>query len=442
MKKINRKNLTIALFLLSLPVVVQAQTPVPAGKQTTSILLSGGTVHVGNGKVIEKGLIGIRSGKIDLVSDAATTQLKEGAYDTIIYLNQQQVYPAFIAPNSTLGLNEVESVRATHDYREVGGAFNPHIRSLIAFNTDSKVATTVRTNGVLYIQATPREGVISGTSSIFALEGWNWEDAVLKKDDGIHLNFPKSAKRVSRRAEPQASPLNDKFEEELNEIKKFFTDAKAYNLSKIKEEKNLRYEAMKGLFDGSQKLYIHADNAKDIMLAVNFSKQMEIKNCVLVGGKEAWKVTQLLRQNNIPVMLSRVHDLPDREQEDVDLPYKLPFLLQKDSVQFCLQNAGDMEAMNARNLPFLAGTACAYGLSKEQALSAITLNTAIILGVDKQIGSIEVGKQASIIISTGDALDMRTNNIEMAFVDGKKIMLINTQQELYKKYMNKYQLNK
>ncbi len=436
--KKNRPVICLSLLLLA-AVQLNAQTPVPANKQTKSILLSGGTVHVGNGKVIENGVVGIKDGKIDLVADATTIKLRQGAYDTTIYLNGKHLYPAFIAPNSTLGLGEVESVRATNDFGEIGG-YNPHVRSLIAFNMDSKVSTTVRTNGVLYVQATPRAGIISGTSSVISLEGWNWEDAVLKSGDGIHLNFPRSTKRNGWWAEPQASSQNDKFEEQLNDIKKFFTDAKAYNLAKTKEETNLRYEAMKGIFDGSQNLYIHTESIKDIVAAVNFIRQLELKKCVLVGAKDAWKVTKLLRDNNIAVMVNRVHDLPEREQEDVDLPYKLPYLLQKDSVLFCLENSGDMEAMNTRNLPFLAGTAAAYGLTKEQALIAITLNTAKILGVDKQIGSLEAGKQASVIVSSGDALDMRTNNIEMAFVDGKKIMLTNTQQELYKKYMNKYQL--
>lgn len=141
-------------------------------------------------------------------------------------------------------------------------------------------------------------------------------------------------------------------------------------------------------------------------------------------------------------MVNRLHDLPAIEQEDVDQPFKLPYLLQKDSVLFCLQNEGDMEGMNTRNLPFLAGTACAYGLTKEQALAAITYNAAKIMRVDNKIGTIETGKTASLIVSTGDALDMRTNNIEWAFVEGRKVNLNNSQKDLYNKFMNKYNLPK
>jgi imidazolonepropionase-like amidohydrolase len=197
---------------------------------------------------------------------------------------------------------------------------------------------------------------------------------------------------------------------------------------------------MRPVFAGKASVYIHADYVKDIIAAVNFSKAFGLKKTVIVGGKDSWKVTSLLKQNNIAVMVNRVHDLPGAEQEDIDQAFKLPYLLQKDSVLFCLQNQGDMEGMNTRNLPFLAGTACAYGLTQEQAVASITLNAAKILGVDDKIGSLEVGKNASIIVSNGDALDMRTNNIVLAFVEGRVVILHNSQIDLYNKYMNKYNL--
>ena len=416
-----------------------AQTPIPAPKQTKSILITGLTIHVGNGKVIENGVIGFKDGKITLVADGSVIKLSSGAYDTTITLSYAHAYPGFIAPNTTLGLTEVDAVRATNDFNEVGG-YNPHVRSLIAYNADSRVIPTVRTNGILFEQATPHNGTIPGTSSIIALDGWNWEDAVLKKDDGVHVNFPKVIQRQGWWAEPQPSTANTKYDEQLTELKKFFADAKAYCAEKNQTEKNLRYEAMRGVFDGTKNLYVRADYAKDIIAAVNFVKQFEIKKPVLVGGTDSWKVTKLLKQNNIPVMLARVHSLPGNDFDDVDLPYKLPYLLQKDSVLFCLQNEGDQEGQNARNLSFQAGTARAYGLTNEQAVASITYNSAKILGVDKEIGTLEDGKNASFIISTGDALDMRTNNIILAFINGKKITLTNLQQELYKKYSTKYGL--
>lgn len=415
-----------------------AQVPAPASPQAKSTLITGVYVHVGNGKVIENGALAFKEGKITLVADATTIKLAEGAYDTTYALPGAHAYPAFFAPNTTLGINEVDAVRATNDYNEVGG-YNPHVRSLIAFNTESKVVSTVRTNGVLCAQVTPRRGTIPGTSSIVGLDGWNWEDAALKEDDGVHLNFPKVTFRSPFSFDHQGAPSagNNKYDEQINELKKFFSDAKAY-LATQPEEKNLRYEAMRGIFAGTQNLYIHADFVKDLIAAINFVKQFEIKKVVLVGGNDSWKISKMLKENNIPVMITRVHSLPDMDYDDVDQPYKLAYLLQKDSVQFCIQNAGDMEGMNARNIPFLAGTARAYGLTNEQAVAAVSYNAAKILGVEKQLGSIEEGKNASFFISTGDALDMRTNNVILAFINGKKLALTNTQMEQYRRYVNKY----
>lgn len=432
------KNI-LALGSLFLFLAASAQTPTPAPKQSRSILITGVVVHVGNGKVIENGVIGFKDGKITLVADATTIKMSESAYDTSFALPGAHAYPGFIAPNTTLGITEVDAVRSTNDYSEVGG-YNPHVRSLIAYNAEGKVITTVRTNGILYAQVTPRRGTICGTSSIMGLDGWNWEDAVMKKDDGVHLNFPKITFRAQFNIEGPDVPTtgNTKYDEQMNELKKFFSDAKAYCLQATVEEKNLRYEAMRGVFAGTQNLYIHADFVKDIIASVNFTKQFEIKKPVLVGGNDCWKITKLLKQNNIPVMITRMHSLPEADFDDVDLPYKLAYLLQKDSVQFCLQNAGDQEGQNARNIPFLAGTARAYGLNNEQAVASVSYSVAKIMGVDKEIGSIEEGKNASFFISTGDALDMKTNNVILAFLNGKKLMLTNTQQEQYKRYSNKY----
>lgn len=415
-----------------------AQTPTPAPAQTKSVLITQVTIHVGTGKVIENGVIGFKDGKLTLVADATTIKLEGGAYDTTIALNGAHAYPAFFAPNTTLGITEVDAVRATNDYSEVGG-YNPHVRSLIAYNAEGKVITTVRTNGVLYAQVAPRRGTITGTSSIVGLDGWNWEDAVMKADDGVHLNFPKITFRAQFNIEGPDVPSsgNTKYDEQVNELKKFFSDARAY-LATQPEEKNLRYEAMRAVFAGTQNLYIHADFVKDMIAAMNFVKQFEIKRPVFVGGNDAWKITKLLKQSNIPVMIPRVHSLPDMDHDDVDMPYKLAYLLQKDSVRFCLQNAGDQEGQNARNIPFLAGTARAYGLTNEQAVAAVSYSAAKILGVENELGSIEAGKNASFFISTGDALDMRTNNVILAFLNGRKLMLTNTQIEQYKRYSNKY----
>jgi hypothetical protein len=333
-------------------------------------------------------------------------------------------------------LQEAEAVRQTSDYAEVG-EYNPHIRSLIAYNAESKILETVKANGVLYTQSTPRYGTVSGTSSILATDGWNWEDAVIKADDGIHINFPRTIQKQGWWAEPLPSEKNNKYTEQVNELSTFFENALAYYNTPNISEKNLRFEAMKGVFNGSKNLYIHADYVKDILGAINFAKKFNIKKMVVVGGKDCYKITKVLKENNIAVMLNRLHDLPDLPEAEIDLLYKLPYLLQKDSVLFCLQNQGDMEAMNARNIAFLAGTAAAYGLTKEQALQSITLSSAKILGVDHLIGSLETGKLASMVVSEGDILDMKSNKIILAFINGRSLNLNNFQNDLNKKYSNK-----
>lgn len=411
-----------------------------ASAQNKSILLMNGIAHLGTDSIIQNSAIGIRDGKINLVTDASTSKVDQAAYNEIINISGKHVYPGIIAPNSTLGLTEMEAVRASNDFREVGTTL-PHIRSLIAYNTDSKVIPTVRSNGVLLAQITPRGGIISGTSSVLMLDGWNWEDAAYKVDDGIHINWPRM--QVRKLVDEEATAVVEKnkgYLNQVNELRVLFTDAKAYKESDINEEKNLRLEAFKRVLDGSQTVYIHTDNVKEIIEAVNFAKQNRLTKVAIVGGKESWMVTDLLRENNIAVVVSRVHDLPQRPEEDVDQSFKLPYLLQKAGVLFCLNNEGDMEAMGTRNLPFMAGTAATYGLTKEQALKSITLNAAKILGIDKTTGSIEVGKDANMFISTGDALDMRTNNVEKAYLKGNSIDLNNDQKALYEKYKNKYGL--
>ena len=370
------------------------------------------------------------------MADARLIKIDVTKFDTTIDLYGKHIYPGLIAPNCILGLQEAEAVRQTSDYAEVG-EYNPHVRSLIAYNAESKILETVKTNGVLYTQSTPRYGIISGTSSILATDGWNWEDAVIKADDGIHLNFPQTMQRHGWWAEPKPSDKNNKYTEQVNELSTFFSNAFAYYNTTTVTEKNLRFEAMKGVFDGSKNLYIHTDYVKDIIGAVNFAKRFNIKKMVLVGGKDSYKITKLLKENNISVMLNRLHDLPELPEAEIDLMYKLPYLLQKDSVLFCLQNQGDMEAMNARNIAFLAGTAAAYGLTKEQALQSITLSSAKILGVDHLIGSIETGKLASLVVSEGDILDMKSNKIILAFINGRSLNLNNFQNDLNKKYSNK-----
>jgi imidazolonepropionase-like amidohydrolase len=358
-------------------------------------------------------------------------------YDTIIHIDGSEVYPAFIAPNSRLGLVEIDAVRASRDFDEVG-LMNPHVRSLTAYNTESRITPTVRSNGVLIAQSTPKGGLISGTSSIFELEGWNWEDACLKMDDGIHLNWPLDFPRRRWNDPKEVKKAKEAYQKSLQEISDFFKEAEAYHQSAYRLEKDLKMEAMAGLFSKEQKLYIHADRVNQITDAIYFFDQYDM-DIVLVGGYESWLVAELLKDRDIPVILRRVHSLPMNQDDDTDLPFKLPKLLSDKGLLVALENSGSMEAMGSRNLPFYAGTAVAYGLDKEVAVAMLSYNTAKILGIDNKVGSLELGKDATLFISKGDALDMMSNDLTHAFVRGKLIDLDDPQKFLYRKYKAKYE---
>ena len=423
------------VVIISLSITANAQQ-IPAKKQTKSFLILNATAHLGDGTVIENSAIGFKDGKITLVADATLIKLTNGAYDSIIQAAGKHIYPGFIAPNSTLGLVEIDAVKSSDDESEIGN-MNPHIRSIIAYTADSKVIEAVRPNGILMAQIAPRGGTISGTSSIVQLDAWHYQDAIIKENDGIHLNFPSTIKRSGWWAEPGKLEPNKEYQKQIDDISIFFTNAKSY-LTDTTVEKNIVLESVKGIFNGTQTLFIHANEEKQIIDAVNFGKVNGVKKIVIVGGYKAYKTVDLLQRNNIAVLLQRIHNMPESDDDDIDLPYKMAKILIDKGILVGLENSGGMERMQTRNLPFLAGTCAAYGLNKEQALQLITLNTAKILSIDNQCGSLEQGKDATLFISEGDALDMRTNKLTHAFIQGRELNLETHQTKLYKKYKEKY----
>ena len=427
------KKIVLLTLVLSISFVSTAQQT-PAPKQTKSILIINAKTHVGNGTVIENSAIGFKNGKIDVVTN--TNNVAKGNYETIIDAKGKEIYPGFIAPNSTLGLVEIDAVKSSDDESEIG-TFNPHVRSIIAYTADSKVVETVRPNGILMAQITPRGGLISGTSSIVQLDAWHWSDALIKENDGIHMEFPSSFKRSGSWFEPGTIEPNKDYTTQIQEVNNFFVNAKAYN-STAPKERNLVLESTKGLFNGEQTLFIHADEAKQMVDAIELAKSNGILKIVIVGGYEAYKIGSFLKTNQVAVLLKRVHDMPENDDDDVDLPYKLAKLLTDQGVIVGLENSGAHERMATRNLPFLAGTCAAYGLDKEQALQLITSNTAKILGIDSFCGTLEVGKDATLFISEGDALDMRTNKLSAAFIQGRAISLETHQTKLNDRYKEKY----
>jgi imidazolonepropionase-like amidohydrolase len=425
-------KLILFSFLLAVA-SAQAQRPEPAPVQSRDVVIEQATVHIGNGNVVVNGAVWFSGGILKYVgpmkdipsvpADAQRLRIQNG-----------HVYPGFIACNTTLGLTEIEAVRATNDLAEVG-AYNPNVRSAIAFFSDSRVIPTVRSNGVLLAEACPRGGVISGTSSLMQLDAWNYTDALVHSDAALHLNWPGVAPSTEEDKQAGKMRLYDKA---IADLQRFFDAARARRTEPEPRFTNLRLDAMAKVLDGQMPLFIHCHRAQEISDALRFCAINKLKAPVLVEAEEVYKVLDLVKRSGASVLPARVHSLPMRAEDDVDQPYKTPALLQRAGIPFAFQQSGDMEAMNARNLPFTAGTATAYGLPYEEAVKALTLAPAVMLGADKQVGSLEVGKRATLFLSEGDAFNMSTNRLGAAFVDGRQLDLGNEQVQLYERYKNRY----
>ncbi|MBL15112.1 MAG: amidohydrolase [Gammaproteobacteria bacterium] len=416
---------------MSFSSVTHPIVPVPAADQSEPIAITGAVIHIGNGMIVNDGIItfdrglitavGVAGGGINLVDHA------------LIDVEGRHVYPGFVLPNSTLGLIEVNSVRATSDVLEEGD-INASVRSAIAYNTDSEIIPANRFNGILTAQVAPQGGLISGSSTVFKLDGWNWEDAMLAEDVGLHLHWPSY---VQRRRNSETGLFetvdNENYEGQTQLLHSLFQDAQAYSGQLL----NLNLLAMQPLFNGVTKLFIHADEAKQIISAIRFARSYGIQDIVLVGGADALSVKDFLLAQNVPVIYERIHELPQREWQDVDMPFKTPFLLHDAGIKVGI-GGGATSIDRQRNLPFFAGTAAAYGLNRETALAMITSVNAEILGVADRVGTLEVGKDATLFISEGDALDMRTSQVLGAYIQGRDIDLYGTQQQLYERFRVKY----
>ena len=421
----------IAIFSISFSPVTHPIVPVPAADQGEPIAITGAVIHIGNGMIINDGIITFDKGLITAVGDAGGgINLVNHA---VIDVEGRHVYPGFVLPNSTLGLIEVNSVRATSDVLEEGD-INASVRSAIAYNTDSEIIPANRFNGILTAQVAPQGGLISGSSTVFKLDGWNWEDAMLAEDVGLHLHWPSY---VQRRRNPETGLFetvdNENYEGQTQLLHSLFQDAQAYSGQML----NLNLLAMQPLFTGVAKLFIHADEAKQIISAIRFARSYGVQDMVLVGGADALSIKGFLLAQDVPVIYERIHELPQREWQDVDMPFKTPFLLHDAGIKVGI-GGGATSIDRQRNLPFFAGTAAAYGLNRETALAMITSVNAEILGVADRVGTLEVGKDATLFISEGDALDMRTSQVLGAYIQGRDIDLYGTQQQLYERFRVKY----
>lgn len=408
----------------------------PAPDQSGAFTIKNGTAHIGNGSVLENAIIVVENGRIASIGTTGATK------GEVIDATGKHIYPGMIAANTTLGLVEVDAVGASDDQDEIG-AFNPHVRSLIAYNAESRVVETMRPNGILIAQVTPRGGRISGKSSVVQMDAWNWEDAAVRADDGIHVNWPRSFSRSG--SWPNFGPIEPSkdYDEEIQELQLFLNDSKAYGKTNNPEKKDLKLKAMQDVLAGDANVYIHVSGEKAVIDVIAFAKANNLtNNLVLVGAEGSQNIAKDIAAAGIPVLAARVHSLPSREDEDYDMPYKFPKLLADAGVMVALENSGSMERHQVRNVPFYAGTVAGYGLDIEQALMMVTLNAAKILGIDKDYGSLENGKSATLFISEGNALDMRTNKLTHAFIDGRDVSLDTRQKDLYERYMEKYSREK
>lgn len=411
----------------------------PAPKQNKKTAITNAVIHVGNGTVIENGTLVFDNGKITY-SGAATGA---PSAETTVDAKGKHVYPGIILPASTLGLQEISGVRGSTDINELG-ELNPSIHSIVAYKAESIITNTLRANGVLLAHVAPGGQLIAGQSSVVQLDAWNYEDAAYKVDNGMHFYMPSLLARPGggRFAallallgpQQQSDPVKAALDR-IEGVKAFFREAKAYHQKDAGKEINLKFEATKALFERKQKMYIHCSQVKQMLVAIDFVKEFGF-DVVLVGATDSWQIADLLKQHNIAVILTQEHNLPTLDDDDVDQPYKSATALHKAGVLFCLND--DDPQNRGRNLPFNAGTAAAYGLGKEEALKAITLNAAKILGIDDKTGTLEVGKDANIVISEGDILDMKSSIITNAYIQGRGINLSSKHTQLYERYKHKY----
>ncbi|MCP9751885.1 amidohydrolase family protein [Ferruginibacter sp. HRS2-29] len=426
----------IVLFLLFAGLKGFAQDNIsPAPVYKGLLFIKNATVHVGNGQVLENTTIQVNNGKIEKIG----ANLPIPADDVKVFdATGKHVYPGLILSNTNIGLREIGSqVKGSNDYNEIG-ELNPNVRSIVAYNADSKIINTLRSNGILFANIAPQGSLLAGSSSVVQFDAWNWEDAVYNMDDGMHFYMPSLLVRPNRfrqNAGPDSDPLKEALDR-IETVKNFFRDAKAYSAhTGDRTATNLKLASAKKLFSKEQRLFIHCNTVKEMLVAIDFVKEFGF-NVTVVGGSESFQIASLLKQNNISVILQQLFSLPTSDDDDIDQPFKTPAVLQKAGVLFALTDEDGQTT--GRNLMFNAGQSVAYGLSKEEALQAITLNAAKILGIADKSGSVEVGKDANFIISNGDILDMRTSVVTKAFIQGRDVDLNDKHKELNDKYKKKY----
>jgi imidazolonepropionase-like amidohydrolase len=430
-----RHALTL-LVLLAISASALAAPEVPGKPQERPIALVGATVHTVSGAEVENATLLFDQGRIVAIDQ----KLKLPANAEVIDVTGKHVYPTLIDPFTNVGLVEIEAVRATRDQAETG-SINPNAKAQVAFNPDSELIPVARSNGVLALLSAPTGGLISGTSAVMQLDGWTWEDMTIKDAAGVHISWPRTT-AVKEFASVEPDPVDqDKRKAAITTIRQAFADARAYYIAHKAASPgqddlkfDARWEAMIPVFERKLPIIVAADEIQQIQDAVAFAAKEQVK-LIILGGYDAPHCTELLKQHDVPVIIAGVHRLPQRNGEPYDHPFTVPRRLHEAGIRFCISGAEN--PWNVRNLPYHAGTAAAHGLPKDEALRAITLYPAQILGVDDRIGSLDTGKEATLFVADGDVLEIPTQ-VELAFIHGRKVDLSDRHKRLWEKYKEKY----
>jgi len=430
---------TITTLLLTVITVSISSDQVPAPPQTHPILLMNATIHPVSADEIRRGAILFENGVITAIG-RRVTNLPDNT--ETIDLQGKHVYPGMIAAASVIGLTEIGAVAVTRDFAERGDV-NPNVRAEVAYHPDSEIIPVTRSNGVLLAHSCPTGGLISGTSAVMMLDGWTWETATLKAQTGLHINWPNMGAISSRRFRRSEEEVAKRREEAMKKLDSTFEEAQRYLVAKeaanqsgrIELETDLRWEAMLPVLRREVPVFMHASEVRQIESAVEWANRHNLK-MVIVGGYDAWRVADLLKKYEIPVIYETVNSLPRRRWEDFDTPFTGPLKLYEAGVKYCI-SMGTGGASNHRNTPYEASKAASYGLPKNEALKSVTLYAAEVLGIADKAGSLEKGKDATLMITDGDPLEI-TTQVEQVYIQGKKIDMSDRHKVLYDKYKEKY----
>ena len=435
--------LLAALLVAILPSVASATPEVPGAPQEHPIALVGATVHPVSGPPMANATLLFDNGKIVAIG----TDVAIPANAERVELTGKHIYPGLIDANSQLGLVEVSSVRGSRDQTETG-LINPNVRAEVAFNPDSELIPVSRSGGVLTVLTVPSGGLIAGKSACMQLDGWTWEEMRLKGDVGLHITWPTMSPIEAWWIETSTADQISERDKSLKALRQAMVEAKAYQIAKRAEadgksgppEFDARWEAMLPVLAGKLPVYFDAEETQQIQAALAFAEQHSLR-AVIVGGYDALHCASLLKKGNVPVIVGGVHRLPTRKADPHDAPFTLPARLKAAGIPFCIAGviggASGSSPANVRNLAYHAATATAYGLAADEALKAVTLYPAQILGVADRIGSLEAGKDATLLVTTGDPLEISTQ-VTAAYLQGRAISLNDRHKRLWEKYKEKY----